>query len=378
MSVSSSSSKPVMIQSLAVPELLSILTFLSTEDTYLASRVCRAWNHHIKACQPIHNAGCMALGTRELAAYRSQEPELVEGRVTAQERIDNRINVIKQRLRNIQQNQPADAAPNPEPIALQKTLDHLSAPVPTSAQFSENVLALIGEYGDSTSSLRSVPRQQPLTAIGTADWNRFIGKTEPHSFPLDTKKRLCQPCSVFPGKTLGDQHIVVDIPPLIDGQPLTLKRLIHYAQHPQNGGKAIKLNVCWDKILEVLGDKPIQPGQYFLLKTCLPGTKGKTHPQQLEVLNRLKKTNPEYCEAALIEVVVPALMEYIRSGDNDIRLFLNEYARTSTIVGNWRLAFGGFGSGWPNVVHDRDDKAYDHIGLAVVLRPGGSSPVLGP
>jgi hypothetical protein len=78
-------------------------------------------------------------------------------------------------------------------------------------------------------------------------------------------------------------------------------------------------------------------------------------------------------EATLPQVLVASLMEYIRSGGAKTSLFEEEYARTSTTVDNWRLAFGGFGfgSGWSSVGSNDDDSANGDFGLAVVLRPPG-------
>ncbi|HSX10841.1 MAG TPA: hypothetical protein VLF94_03900 [Chlamydiales bacterium] len=151
-----------------------------------------------------------------------------------------------------------------------------------------------------------------------------------------------------------------------------MNRILHFAEH--NRGNQIRLNIYWDRILQELGDVPIPAGQLFLLKTCLPGTKNKTYEEQLEVL----REHPEYMEATLLQVLVASLMEYIRSGGANTRLFEEEYARTSTTVDNWRLVFGGFGSGWPGVRYCVDGYAPAYVGLAVVLRRAGGSPAPGP
>ncbi|HSX10840.1 MAG TPA: hypothetical protein VLF94_03895 [Chlamydiales bacterium] len=228
------------------------------------------------------------------------------------------------------------------------------------------------DYYQDSPTLRT---SSTARAIDTRQWNAFIGQVPNKPLLPGTDALLREPCSVFFGKTKDETHVCIDTPPTVDGQPLTWNRVRHFAEH--NRGNQICLNIPWNRILQELGDVPIPAGQYLLLKTCLPGTRGKTYQEQLEVL----REHPEYMEATLPQVVVASLMEYIRSGGARTCLFEEEYARTSTTtVDNGGLAFGGgCGSDWPSVRGSFAigiDRFY--VGLAVVLRRGGGSPAPGP
>ena len=151
-----------------------------------------------------------------------------------------------------------------------------------------------------------------------------------------------------------------------------------YVQNPKNGGKPIQLNICWDEILQVYGDKPIPSGWFLMLKTCLEGTKNKTYPEQEKMLKEFnKETGIEHRLPSFMEAAVSMLMEYICSEDSNTRLFSDEYTRTSNTLDGFLLVVGSFGPGGPIVLDSYDDYAYDNFGLALV-RPCGSSPAHSP
>lgn len=201
--------------------------------------------------------------------------------------------------------------------------------------------------------------------IDTQQWNALIGKVPHRPSPPGIEAFLRRPCSLFSGKTNGEAHVWIDIPPTVDDQPLTLNRMRHFAA--RNRANPICLNIYFETIIERLGDVPIPEDWYGLLRTCLPGTKNKTFQEQLEVLAR----HPEYMAATFPQVLVASLMEYIRSGGAKTRLFEEEYAYTSTIVDGGHIGFGSVDfAGWPRVVSFGDFLGANlHLGLAVVLRP---------
>jgi hypothetical protein len=284
--------------------------------------------------------------------------------------LDQNIHELEERLRLIREAQLAAPDEHRDPtdeIAIEEGLNTLRASRLPNDQFPRRVIDLVMDYYQDHPTHRT-----PSRTIDTRQWNALIGQVPKRPLLAGTETLLSQPCSLFHGKNKDETHVCIDIPPTVDGQPLTLNWILHFAEH--NRGNRIRLNIYWDRVLQELGNVPIPAGQCLLLKTCLPGTKGETYQRQREVLDR----HPEYMEAALPQVLVASLMEYIRSGGAKTRLFEEECARTSTTVDNWRLAFGGFGSGWPGVYALDDGTALDIIGLAVVLRSGGSSPVLGP
>ncbi len=338
----------------------AVFTYLPIGDLCALSKAGKSLHKSISKVQARELAY-----VRVLTAYQSpacvQRPALSE--------LDGRIRGLEERLRQTREAPDEHRDPVAEEIAIERGLNTLQVSRLPHDHFPRRVIDLVMDYCQ-----HGLTQRTPSTAhaIDTRQWNILIGQVSNKPLLPGTEDFLSQPCSIFHGKTRDETHVCIDIPPTVDGQPLTLNRILHFAEH--NRGNRIHLNIYWDRILQELGDISIPAGQFFLLKTCLPGTKNKTYQEQLEVL----REHPEYMEATLPQVLVASLMEHIRSGGAKTRLFEEEYARTSTTVNNWRLVFGGFGSGWPRVDYSGAVIARDSIGLAVVLRPGGSSPVLGP
>lgn len=334
-----------------------VFAYLDADDLCSLSQVCREFRALIPSLQ-VREPACLQ---QKLIAYQSPAHVLgARSQRPALDQLDLNIRGLEERLRQIREAQRAapDERRDPsEEIAIEGRLNTLRS----SRLPPRRIIDLVLDYYHLLSNV-----------IDTKQWNVLIGQVPNKPLLPGTETLLSQPCSIFHGKTKGETHVCIDIPPTVDGQPLTLNRFLHFAEH--NRGNRIHLNIYWNRILQELSDVPIPAGQFLLLKTCLPGTKSKTYQEQLEVL----RGYPEYMGATLPQVFVASLMEYIRSGGAKTRLFEEEYARTSTIVDNWRLAFGDFGSVWPDVNDNGGGNANEHIGLAVVLRSGGSSPVLGP
>jgi len=330
-----------------------------------------------------------------LADYRSPSVP----RNIAREQANAKIRRIQQAVRAAQQPAPPPAqapsananAPQPTPVTIrtlleqqaaakvlekmEKTLITLEASKLPNDAFPPNVLKLLAEY--ATVGQTFLP-EYPPTSFSPDKWNRFIGQVELVPKPPNIDAILASRCPVFPllGKTVGETHGLYYIPPKVDGQSLTLRRFMTYIRNTKNSGNPIKLNIYWEKILETYGDQPLPSGWFLMLKTCLPGTKNKTYPEEQAVLNEFRQTNPKYRELHPILGAACTLLEYVQSGDSDTRLFSDEYARSGTILEGRHLDFGGFGPGGPRVRNRCDDCAYGSIGLGLVL-PCGSSPAIG-
>lgn len=354
---------PLLSRLETLPREIEPMVFacLATRDLCALSTACKDLHQSILRVQ----AREPAYVQRVLTAYQSpahplgsasQRPDL--------DSLDEKIRRFEIRLGQIREAQraaPDEDSDHSEEIAFERKLNTLRA----SRLPPRRIIDLVLEYYHPLSNV-----------IDTKQWNVLIGQVPNKPLLLGTEDLLRQPCSIFHGKTKGETHVCVDIPPTVDGQPLTLNRILHFVEH--NRGNLLSLTIHLGEIIVVLGDTPIPAGQCLLLKTCLPGTKNKTYQDQLEVL----RGHPEYMVATLPQVLVASLMEYIRSGGAKTRLFDEEYARTSATIGRSRgrsrLSFGGSSFEWPCVSYGDDDDAINTDGLAVVLRPGGSSPVLGP
>jgi len=262
---------------------------------------------------------------------------------------------------------PAAAPTNQTPEQMENTLNILQTSRLPNDQFPPHVLNLIAGYDPAGQSFHP---EYPLTAFCPDKWNRFIGTVQYVPSPSNIGAILARRCPVFGNilsKIVGETHALTYIPPEVDGEPLTLNRFMDYIKNVKNGGKPIELNIRWKEILETCGDQPIPSGWFLMLKTCLPGTKSKTYAEQQAILKEFQKTNPEYRELHFMVAAVSILIEYIQSGDSDTRLFSDEYTRTSDVLKDWHLGFGGFGPGGPFVGRYNDDNATGLLGLSVVL-----------
>jgi hypothetical protein len=350
-SVSGRGSAPMTpLQVLPTALIQTVTTYLPTEEAWLLARVCRSFRASLRSLQPTE-AGGVVIAQQALAEYRSPAPGLRPGQATAMDRIATRINAIREQLRALEE-MPEAPDNEQQRAALRqelRRLELLAIPSQSCFRFSEAALDLISDYThgpnpERPSAFTYHPRPMTLTAISTYTWNRVIGKVPNQRI----SSLLNQPCLIT-GKTLGESHMLVVIPPAVDGTPFTLRRLTHRAINPINGNKATTINIWWDQILLNLGDVPIPPGEYLLFLGSFPGTKGKTTDQQLEVFESFRQANPQYRVATDMEVLIPMIVTFAQSGTSDIRLFFNEYVRTCTILKGCRLAVGGFGSDWPDV-----------------------------
>jgi len=365
-------------------EIFTYLPCKSALSLSFASRTIRNSGQQVaQASQPLAALQC-------LAGYRSPS---VPGDI-ARERVDTKIERLTRAIRRLRRAIRAADAPQPDANAnvaamsasapkstlitakakrlkrMEKAVNILEASKLPNDRFPPHVLNLIAEY-DFAAPPHSFRPEYPLTSFSPDKWNRYIGRVNNVPIPPGIQAKLLKPCPVFKnGKTVGETHTLNYIPPKVDGQPLTLNRFLAYIQNTKNGGKSIKLNIHWKQILKTYGDMLLTPGWFLMLKTCLPGTKNKTYPEQQAVLKEFQRTNPQYREPSGMEAAVSILTEYIQSGDSGTRLFSDEYTRISDVLKGYSWIVGGFDPGGPSIYSDYDFHAEDDVGLGVLLPCG--------
>lgn len=338
---------------------------LMSDNQFMAPEDLCTWSKVNRECRAV------------VAEVQRQKPAYVQRRLLHKRGVERQLEEIRERKRRLAAPAaPAEPHENAEEertvahLNILRERSHLPGPPPSARSICERVQQVLGGA--------RLPLDHPLfNVIDMEQWNllrpgRLPDGSLPHRpwphrpLPEGTAALLSQPCPIFRDKRIDETHICVDPPTTVGGQRFTLNQMQRFAEHSR--GNQVLFSIDRD-----LRNTPGPEAPCFLLKTCLPGTKGKTYQEQLEVLKRY----PEYREATLPQVLFASIMEYIRSGT---RPFDNELVRTSTTGGVGSVVFGGFGDGWPSV------SSYDHydeinnLGLAVVRRPGpdGSSPVLGP
>lgn len=156
----------------------------------------------------------------------------------------------------------------------------------------------------------------PTIAFGAAKWATYFGDVgiEP-PLPSNINQILKSPCPFFPGKTVGETHLLTLIPKTVNGKPLTLNSLNELVQKPKQGN-ATRYCSYWDEIKKLHGDTPVQASYWVLFtKDVIPGSRSKNYDTQKQLVADLsKKANVPYEVPFVLESSTSIFMEYVQSG----------------------------------------------------------------
>jgi F-box-like len=192
-------------------------------------------------------------------------------------------------------------------------------------------------------------------AFGSEKWIQHFGKgiiknedSEEafSSLPEDIGEILRSPCPAFPKKRIIQTHMLVWIPKIINGVPLTLKSLGELTKQYFNqkycyisGYRFIE-----NAVIHELGDKPIGKHAWVLMtNSVLPGSRNKSYANQQNLVADLaKKTLVLYEVPDALKASVCIFAEYFNSGT---RLFSSNpwtYTSCQEEILNRRVVVGGF------------------------------------
>jgi GTPase SAR1 family protein len=211
----------------------------------------------------------------------------------------------------------------------------------------------------------------PDIAFGKAEWERYYGSVgvEP-ALPPNIDEILNTPCpywgkGLFSRKKVRDTHLLVLIPRIVDGKPLTLNSLGEMIKNPKRGGRCTNYRYKEEhsKNLKQFGKKDI-PTSYWILMTkdVIPNSRNKTFDEQISLLKESGRV-PTSLEAA-----VTVLMHQARTGEK----LYSDKPMTYTwckekVDGEWPVVVGGFGPSGLTIgnVFGNPNRAF---GLGVVSR----------
>jgi len=90
--------------------------------------------------------------------------------------------------------------------------------------------------------------QLPAIAFGKEKWAIYFGDVgvEP-PLPPNIHEILQSPCPFFPGKKVGETHLLTLIPKTVNGKSLTLNSLGELVKSPKQGNKT-KYQEYWKEI----------------------------------------------------------------------------------------------------------------------------------
>jgi hypothetical protein len=145
----------------------------------------------------------------------------------------------------------------------------------------------------------------PAWVFGASEWNKYFGDVgaEP-PLPDDIVQRLPE---------LSKNNVLVLIPKKVNGEPLTLHRLIELVQNPRNGGFPTRYSHFYPG--EYYVDEPAESHWALLTRTVIEGSRSKLMQDEHPIVAAYsQKTNIAYTFPAVLDAVVCNFMEYVRSG----------------------------------------------------------------
>jgi len=176
-----------------------------------------------------------------------------------------------------------------------------------------------------------------LESIGESDTEEF------ESLAKDIGKILKSPCPAFPGKRVGETHMLVRIPKTFDGKPFSLKTLGEIAKKhfpkTENGYRYM-----WSEVMNKIGNQSVDESSWVLMtKKVLEGSRSKSYADQGIMLADLaKKARVAYEVPETLMAVACIFAQYFGSG---IRLFNDDpltYIRCKEDVQGKKVVVGGF------------------------------------
>lgn len=134
-------------------------------------------------------------------------------------------------------------------------------------------------------------------SIGPKQWKNIdIGKADP--LPKDILDILRSPCPFFEGKRVGETHMLVWIPKMLSGSPLTLDSLHKIVKVPESDYYGF--TQYRSGVQNLYGNKSLeQHGWILMTKRQLPESRRKSYSEQKKMVERIDQYEvPKSLEAA--------------------------------------------------------------------------------
>lgn len=171
---------------------------------------------------------------------------------------------------------------------------------------------------------------------------------------------------VFPEKLARESLLLVRMPKTLNGG-LTINRFgeLLKQRFPRN---VYGYRVIWVRIVQVIGDKPIEKSCWVLMTTdVLPGSRNKRYREQKDLVREVARealVGFEIPEA--LDAITCILAEYFKTGKRLCGDSPSTYARCQENVQGYQLDVGGFASAGLEVSYG--DYDYDFIGALALKK----------
>jgi NLR family CARD domain-containing protein 3 len=160
----------------------------------------------------------------------------------------------------------------------------------------------------------------PTMAFGAEEWAKYFGEVgAAPPLPSNIDGILNSPCPFWSGKQVKDTHLLVLVPAMVDGNPLTLGLLGQLIQSPKGGGS--RTTYCNDyshgHVQAGFGNQPSGKSYWVLMtRDLLPKSLNQTYEDQKTlVADYATKANLPYELSHALEAAVAILMHHARTGE---------------------------------------------------------------
>ena len=215
----------------------------------------------------------------------------------------------------------------------------------------ENEELVINSYSDGVRRAMDYldfhPAGVPEGVHGKKDWNARgvdVGQVPP--LPKELLEALNQPCPIAKdGTKMIDTHVILWMPPTLNGEPITVNTLEKMATADAFGDNKMPYEYCY---VLIPGDAAInQPleGGYWLALYKKPVAAGESFVNQKEYITN---NCPGYEMPKVREVIAASAMQYGCSGDKQERILAREidvsYSRCEEQIESFRVIVGRLAS----------------------------------
>jgi hypothetical protein len=204
---------------------------------------------------------------------------------------------------------------------------------------------------------------------GRRDWNaRGIDVGEVPPLPKELLKALNQPCPIAKdGSKMIDTHVILWMPPTLNGAPITVNTLEEMATSAEFGKNKIGYESCDSAIrTDAVINQGLEKG-YWLVLYKKPIAEGQSYEKKQQYIT---DNCPGYEMPKTRETIACCLMQYGCSGDKKERILAREdevrYSTSEERVGGLQVVVGGLDSSGFRVRKHYGD--FNYIGVCPVRR----------
>ncbi len=229
---------------------------------------------------------------------------------------------------------------------IEEIFSHIGSGI-TPIQVDEN-----GELKGSDLGLLMATRLKD--AFGKDKWKLFFGVDvgEEPPIPPNIYEILESPCPFWEGKKVRETHMLVLLPKTINGESLTLNKLIELVKSPNNGNSTY-LRYIKEEIVQKLGDNAIDESYWFVMTNdVIEGSRDKAYAAQKELVQ--EKTHGEYSPPTCLEALACSVMHHVIYGEHLLGRERPTFTRCQDLIGDYPVVVGGFASGGLYVGYDFD------------------------